>query len=74
MDSLHASNYPDTLRNMDRKPVVQDQAQRSRRWRGGVTARLDEIKFELQQLGEQIEARLAVMTAKLAQPEQERRQ
>ena len=50
------------------------QAERSKRWRVGVAARLDEIKTELQQLGEQIEARLAMLTDKLVQPEQERRQ
>ena len=49
------------------------QAERSKRWRVGVTARLDEIKTELQQLGEQIEARLALLSDKLVQPEQERR-
>ena len=51
-----------------------NQAERSKRWRVGVTARLDEIKTELQQLGEQIDARLAVLTDKLVQPERERRQ
>ena len=50
------------------------QAERSKRWRVGVAARLDEIKTELQQLGEQIDARLAMLTDKLVQPEQERRQ
>ena len=50
------------------------QAERSKRWRVGVTARLDEIKTELQQLGEQIDARLALLTDKLVQPERERRQ
>ena len=50
------------------------QADRSKRWRVGVTARLDEIKTELHQLGEQIDARLALLTDKLVQPEQERRQ
>ena len=49
-------------------------AERSKRWRVGVAARLDEIKTELQQLGEQIDARLAVLADKLVQPEQERRQ
>ena len=42
--------------------------------RVGVAARLDEIKTELQQLGEQIDARLAMLTDKLVQPEPERRQ
>ena len=41
------------------------QADRSKRWRVGVAARLDKIKTELQQLGEQIDARLAVLTDKL---------
>jgi hypothetical protein len=50
------------------------QAERSKRWRVGVTARLDEIKTELQQLGQQIDARLAVLADKLVQPNQERRQ
>jgi hypothetical protein len=36
--------------------------------------RLYEIKTELQQLGQQIDARLAVLADKLVQPEQERRQ
>jgi hypothetical protein len=71
MESLHASNYPDTLRNMEQKPVVQDQAQRSRRWRVGVAARLDEIKAELEQLSSEITTQMAALTDRLAEQERQ---
>jgi hypothetical protein len=73
---LRASNFPDTLRNMDQKHGAQDQADRSRRWREGVKQRLDQIQAELRELGAGIEQRLAVLTDRLGENErrQERRQ
>jgi hypothetical protein len=70
-DSLRASNYPDTLRNMAQKPVTQDQTDRSRRWRVGITTRLDAIKSELEQLGSEITVQLATLTDRLAEQERQ---
>jgi hypothetical protein len=58
---LHASNYPDTLRNMRQKPVVQDQTQRSRRWRTGVATRLAVIEERTAALPE-MQQQLAALT------------
>jgi hypothetical protein len=71
MDSLNASNYPDTLRNMDRKPVVHDQTSRSRRWRAGIATRLDEIKAELREIQVGIEQQLAALTDRLVEQERQ---
>jgi hypothetical protein len=71
IDGLCTSNFPDTLRNMDRKPGIQDQADRSRRWREGVKQRLDQIQAELREIGAGIEQQLAALTDRLGENERQ---
>jgi hypothetical protein len=61
---------------MDQKHGIQDQADRSRRWREGVKQRLDQIQAELREIGAGIEQQLAALTDRLGENErqQERRQ
>ena len=47
------------------------QAERSKRWRVGVAARLDEIKTKLEQLNVQINAQLAAITDRMAEQDRQ---
>jgi hypothetical protein len=59
---------------MDQKHGIQDQADRSRRWREGVKQRLDQIQAELREIGAGIEQQLAALTVGENERQQERRQ
>jgi hypothetical protein len=56
---------------MDQKPGLQDQADRSRRWREGVKQRLDQIQAELREIGAGIEQQLAALTDRFGENERQ---
>ena len=59
---------------MDQKLEALDAAERSRRWRAGITTRLDEIRSELERLIATLEAERIAALDRLGERQSGRRQ